>query len=64
MKALACKDVVANCEYVAKGDTTKEIFKNIVEHIRDKHHKFWLSIKNIPESDMEKEIIDKIKEAA
>jgi predicted small metal-binding protein len=63
MKALACKDIVPNCDYIAKGDTTKEILKNIEEHIRHKHRKFWLVIKNIPEPDMEKKVIDKIEEA-
>lgn len=64
MKALACKDIVVNCDYITKGDTTKEIFKNISEHIRDKHRKFWFVIKNTPESEIEKEIINKIKEVS
>ncbi len=63
MKAITCRDIIS-CDFITKGDTTKEIYKNIAEHVKYKHRKFWYLIKNIPELDMEKEIVNKIKEVS
>lgn len=62
MKALACKDFGIKCNYVAKGDTSKEVINNASEHVKRNHPKSWPKIEKMSEKEMEQKLIPKIKE--
>lgn len=36
-KIIACRDMGADCDFVARGETVEELFKNAGEHGREVH---------------------------
>jgi len=58
MKSVSCKDVGADCNFVAKAETEPELMKILEKHAREKH-----DMKEIP-ADMRKKIKSHIREVA
>ena len=36
-KSIACRDMGADCDFVARGETVEDLFKNAGEHARATH---------------------------
>ena len=48
-KTLKCRDAGADCDFVVRGDTEEELFRNALEHGREFH-----GMKEIPKDLQEK----------
>jgi predicted small metal-binding protein len=48
-KAISCKDAGVDCDFVARGETEEELFRNALEHGRNFH-----GMKEIPKDLQEK----------
>ena len=58
MKTLACKDMgETSCDFVAKGETDKEIMDKMMEHVKKEHP----DMASMPKGDMMKMMKDNMK---
>ena len=53
MKTLSCREAVFDCDYVVKGETEEEIFKNGAQHAMKEH--------GMKEEDITPEFKDKLR---
>ena len=63
MKTLACRDMGVDCDFVAQGETEKEVMDKAMEHVKAVHPEKAEEMKAMSQQETESAMMAKMKDA-
>lgn len=63
MKTLACRDMGADCDFVAKGNTAEEVKSNMMNHVKMEHKDMMDKMSGKDKEEMMKKMDQMMKDA-